>query len=264
MSGSESGFVANRQGEDLFVQLMHGDSGRLWIFCPPLLEEAMFCRASYQELALSLHAQGDGIIQFDYAGTGDSTGSMQQISLDSLVRDAADLMTWTGHDPAATTAYGLRLGANVALRLAAQHPGMRALAWLPLDDGAQYLDSLLRYNLVTQLAAWSEVREKRDDLHARLARGESVNVLGFTLPPGLTASLRDYRLAGEADTLPPGLLLLSKSAESKVLVRRLARPGFEVREVQVKPFWHEPKQLDGVQSVLVGLSQSHLSAEQCV
>lgn len=263
MSASESGFVTNRRGEDLFVHLMHGDSGRLWIFCPPLLEEAMFCRASYQELALSLHAQGDCIIQFDYAGTGDSSGSMQAISLNSLVRDAADLIAWTGHDVAVTTAFGLRLGANVALRLAAQHPGMRVLALLPLDDGAQYLDYLLRYNLVTQLAAWSAVRETRGDLHTRLTHGQSVNVLGFTLPPGLATSLRDYRLAGEADTLPPGLLLLNKSAESKALVRHLARPGSEVREVQVKPFWHEPKQLVGLQSLLSGLSLAHLSVEQC-
>ena len=93
-------------------------------------------------LAAKLGEEGVASLRCDDRGTGQSTGDVRRVTLDTLARDARGALTALRHepavDPARVTLIGHSEGAVVAPMVAARTPGVRALALLappgrPLD-----------------------------------------------------------------------------------------------------------------------------------
>jgi pimeloyl-ACP methyl ester carboxylesterase len=155
------------------------------VVCSPFGQEAMRAHRSLRELAARLAALGCPVLRFDYRGSGDSGGDLEDARLEGWVEDALaavdEMREATGESKVALA--GLRLGGAVAALAARLVGGVDALVlWEPVVDGSAHLAELRAAH-----AAWL-----RD--HAPGAALSLEEVLGFPLPPGLAADLAALRL----------------------------------------------------------------------
>lgn len=118
------------------------------LLCNPFGEEAARAHRAYRVMARKLEDAGYAAMRFDYAGTGDSSGDIDDFGVDAWIEDieaAADVLRRES-GVSRTVLVGLRLGATLAA-LCAQRGRLRAahvVLWDPVVDGAQYLRELRR------------------------------------------------------------------------------------------------------------------------
>jgi pimeloyl-ACP methyl ester carboxylesterase len=119
------------------------DSGVL--ICPPLFGEYMRTHGCLRQLAIELAALGHHVLRFDYSGTGDSAGDIQDASVSNWLEDicaaAKELQAISGIANVALA--GVRLGAALAVSAASECRAVRrVILWDPVDDGTRYLQGL--------------------------------------------------------------------------------------------------------------------------
>lgn len=119
---------------------------RAAVICNPWGEEYTYAHRSLRHLALRLTRAGFHVLRFDYYGTGDSGGESSEVDLAGLESDIGQAVEAaqdvTGNRQIALV--GLRLGANLAVRAAAQAPGdvESLVLWDPLLRGPGGTDDL--------------------------------------------------------------------------------------------------------------------------
>lgn len=217
-----------------------------FVFCHPFAEEKLWTHRTFVLFARRLARLGHPVLRFDYMGNGDSFGSFSDSSVQSMladVRSAVDeCKQLTGQ--ASVTLLGLRLGATIAGLAAEQLPEViRLVLWAPIVDGSRYMQDLLRVNVTTQAAVYSEVRHDRPALIEMMRSGATVNTDGYELAYALYEGVSAVNLASTKKSFAgpclvvqidrgerpaPDLDLLAASYENPV--RRFARED---------PFWKE-------------------------
>jgi len=116
------------------------------LLAPPVGREMHAARRALRHVALSMAARGFVTLRFDYYGTGDSSGALDDPELgrgfvDSVAEAAAHLRS-LGLEP--ISAIGMRLGATVVGVAAATH-GVQfssVVLWDPCESGRSYLREL--------------------------------------------------------------------------------------------------------------------------
>ncbi|MCB1692859.1 MAG: hypothetical protein KDI19_08840 [Pseudomonadales bacterium] len=245
----KSGYIENRHGDELFVAITEAPAASgLVVMCPPLLEEATYCRLDYRGVARQLIELGFSVVEFDYAGTGDSTGEHLEADLKRRADDIEVVVT------AATTAcngagnlilFGMRGGANLCLDAAHRDNTRRAIAWFPVTDGNAVIEDWLQVNTMTQYAAFGSVRFSKNQLLETLADEGAINVQGFQVSEALVSQVRRLDLsclpvakAGQAQ------VVLEKTRDSATLARHLESQGYEAHETAARRFWQSPRMLE--------------------
>src|SRR4051794_18653324 len=117
------------------------------LLCNPFGQEAIRAHRIYAVLAQKLSRLGLHVLRFDYTGTGDSSGEVEDGRQAQWIDDVVE-----AHDELAATAevkrvawVGLRYGATLAL-LAAEKvssPLADLVLWDPVVSGAAYVSELL-------------------------------------------------------------------------------------------------------------------------
>jgi alpha-beta hydrolase superfamily lysophospholipase len=116
------------------------------ILCNPLGHEALSAHRTYRHLAERLAEAGFDALRFDYAGTGDSSGSMEQPGrlrafIDGVHAAADELRRQRQVTEIAL--FGVRFGAAIAALAAAERDDVSDLiAWAPTVSGAVYVREL--------------------------------------------------------------------------------------------------------------------------
>ncbi len=202
--------------------------------------------------ARRLAGRGWAVLLLDPFGTGDSAGSFHEARWEIWLADAgrgADWLAerWPGRP---VSLWGLRLGALLACSLAATAPRRfaRLLLWQPVVRGDQFVTQFLRLRVAAAMAAGE--KESGQDLKARLAEGEILEVAGYELAPELVAGIEALRLEGLLAGLPgcrvdwlelssPGSESALSPASRRVLESLPAEGGPEVtsQAVSGEPFW---------------------------
>ncbi len=228
-----SGFLFNRRGKQIFnARAGAPDSPEVWVICPPFFEEGVVTHDILRNFARKTAEHGALAVRFDYEGTGDSEGTLEQVGLDEWVNDALDIVRSIQTEfPRRTTCFlGIRGGAWVASRAALQTPGARVTAWHPIESGEEYFRELLRFNLTAQLSAWHNVRSSREDLIKKMEAGGTVNVLGWDLTAKSVRAMRSSVFSEMAALLGSRMRVLLSGG---------------------RPFWHDPRLVDFDQEELV-------------
>lgn len=168
------------------------------VLCAPLAEEKLWSHRVFVSFARELAARGFAVLRFDFRGEGDSDRAFEDSDLDTRLADTAaaiDELKRRTHGLGKVTLVGLRLGATIAAAAAAGRDDVdRLVLWDPVVDGADYMQSVLRSNLMAQMAIHRKVVEDRDALVARLERGETVNVEGYAFALPLFRGVSGLRL----------------------------------------------------------------------
>ena len=115
------------------------------VLCNPFGQEYMRAHRSIRRLAINLSELGYSVLRFDYRGTGDSAGALEDVTTEDWQQDIR-LAIQELIDIAAVpnvSLLGLRLGALLAGNIAANHPQVkRLLMWDPIVQGKEYVDEL--------------------------------------------------------------------------------------------------------------------------
>jgi len=246
-----SGYVAAGTRQ-LYVTFHEPSNGRLprdgLLVLGPFGEERKCAYRTLVRLARACADAGLAVARFDYGGTGESTGRHADISLSEWVDEAAIvagvLKRRFGLERLGVA--GVRLGANLAVRLA----GVADLSTLVLVEpillGASYLSELQRRKQIKEMMGGGTARTAATDMEATWKAGKCVDFDGFDIGPGLAGELKDLALETELATVPDacrslllrvGALRDFPTAWRSAVERVTHSPGNKAGIIREKPFW---------------------------
>lgn len=120
-------------------------SDRLLVVCPPLFDEYRRSYRALSELAKGCAAGGSHVFRFDYYGTGESWGDLEEATVENWLDDIRAAIEEGASLSGANKIYllGVRFGATLAAQI--HHPDIVAyIFWDPLPSGEAYLAHLAR------------------------------------------------------------------------------------------------------------------------
>lgn len=198
-----------------------------FVLCPAVGHEYLPAWPAFRQLALSLQLAGHHVLRFDLSGQGDSSGAVEEATLERWVEDTnhalTELSDLAGLDKPGLL--GLRLGASVAAMAAAARGGVeRLILWEPIVDGPRCLEEL-------HAARDAYLRRVLPRPRRALREGPAFDVMGFVLSPELERSLGALNLLALArrPAARVSLVLRAPRPDAEALAARLSGLGAEVR-----------------------------------
>lgn len=221
------------------------------VFCHPFMEEKLWAHRVHVSLARALAQAGWGVLRFDMRGNGDSEGLFRESTVEDYIADfsAACGQLRDSLGPGARIgAFGLRLGANVALA-GAERSGLEGpiVLWEPITSGQRYGQEILRSNLTSQMAVHGKVQVTREQLVQSMRDGEAVDVEGYELTSTVFDSLSAIDLSSDDPVSVRGPCLVAQTVKDERqplrkdlegLLARLPR-GSVLEKAVEEPFWRE-------------------------
>jgi len=219
-----------------------GRSPRAAVLCNAWGREYVLTHRSLRHLGNLLAAEGHHVLRFDYYGTGDSGGELDEASVEGFEGDVVvameELRDMCGLPQVALV--GHRLGGTIAARVAARQARevQRLVLWDPVDRGTAFVDEVMG-NVVP-------------GCFGRRARGtvlEELEIRGFPMTPSFLAAVRELDLAATMRDLDtPTLAVISNVAwPAGTLEQRLAGScgACKVTRVESAPAWVEDEVIGG-------------------
>ena len=224
------------------------------LYLHPFAEEMNRSRRMAALQSRALARAGYAVLQLDLHGCGDSDGEFGDATWEKWLEDADAALDWLKARCAAPIwVWGLRAGCLLATGVLRHRQDVAGLLlWQPQLSGKLALRQFLRIKLAENMLA-GEGSAGADDLRGRLAQGESVEIAGYLLAPGLARGIAASELtlpaapmriecleitSGAGDALPPALsTCLAQWIEAGHAVRS--------RTIRGAPFWQmaEPEEV---------------------
>jgi len=246
----EDYFYLDLNGECIFAGHYRPNTpaSRAVVLCHPLGEEKLWSHRVFVTFARDMAAAGYAVLRFDYRGEGDSARRFEQTDLETRIDDtnlAVDTVRELKRSVTSVTLLGLRFGAIVAATTAARRSDISSLVlWDAVFDGAAHMQSVLRLNLMYQMAQHRKVIENRAALVKRMADGETVNVEGYEMSEQLFRQTCEFQLAAVLSPFRGQMLLVQVSQDDAPLrpeIAEITRTVHDCRAETVteEPFWRE-------------------------
>lgn len=168
------------------------------LYLHPFAEEMNKARRMAALQSRMLAARGYAVLQIDLFGCGDSSGEFGDARWELWKQDVALALAWLGpRAGGAIHLWGLRLGALLALDYAA---GCGAtfggfLLWQPVVSGEAFLTQFLRLRVATEMLADGAATTGTQALRDSLVAGNTLEIAGYDVAPGLAAALDALKLA---------------------------------------------------------------------
>lgn len=252
--------------------LMHEPTGApkvLVVHVHAFAEEMNKARRMVAMQARELASGGAVVLVPDLLGCGDSDGEFGDATWAQWLDDVVTAVQWLRarhSDVASVWLWGLRAGCLLAVEAARRLPQpINMLFWQPSVGGKGVLQQFLRLRLAAELHA-SGGKGITEALRKALAEGESVEVAGYTLQPGLAhgieaATLSPPTLPGRCVWLEvaptPGSELLPASAQA---VAHWQKAGWIVeRAVVVGPAFWQTTEIDDAPALVAATTAALVS-----
>lgn len=263
----------------MLVPTKGGWPSRWVLHCPAFAEEMNKSRKMVMDEARAFAQQGVGVLVPDLWGTGDSPGDFSEANWQGWHENLECILFWLKLQGCrSVTLWGLRLGCLLALDLQqnwhAGWPRLKQLVfWQPVLNAQQALTQFLRLRLASGLvasnaaletaaasgvsssAAGSEVQvvvsakpvktETVKDIRERFARGEYIEVAGYTLSPNLVSQLDQLPVETLLPHAPVCWLEVKSQSDSPLsMVSQRTIDAWQQQNVEVEarsvggePFW---------------------------
>jgi exosortase A-associated hydrolase 2 len=229
----------------------HGDVDLGILFCAPFAEELNRTRRAVQLAARRMAARGCSVLLLDLCGTGDSDGELAEASWKGWRADLEAGAAWLSARRSSRLAlWGVRLGAALALEIAAARPCEHLLLWQPVANGALFLNQFLRLRVAADMLAADGVSSV-EALRAELATGASVEIAGYAVTPAMADAIDAVDLGRFASAQLPAIDWIESvaaaqrplSVASRNLIERWRSAEQEVRThaLVAPPFWGTPE-----------------------
>jgi exosortase A-associated hydrolase 2 len=218
------------------------------IYVHPFGEEMNKSRHMAALQSRRLAQNGCVVLQIDLYGCGDSEGEFADARWEDWKQDIEAARSWLGAmHRVPISLWGLRLGGLLAAQVAAESPSRHdsLVLWQPVVNGELFVNQFLRLRVATEMLSGGE-RRTTEDLRARLAAGEAIEISGYTLAPALAQAMAEVRLdtmALSGTTVDWFEIVDDVSSQPSPAVQRiqgaLGRQGAHVslRTAVGEPFW---------------------------
>lgn len=218
------------------------------LLAPAFAEEMNRCRAMVSLQARVLSTEGIGTLVMDVTGTGDSDGEFSDGSWAQWKDDLLRGLAWLRrHAGGCDALWGIRLGALMALDMAAGDAGIRRLLlWQPVTQGKTYWTQFLRIRIAAEMDLKDGARST-EALRKQSAEGAIVEVSGYPVGGALAVQLDDLNLPAAAQLIGRDLSWFEVLANAEAsparaslkAIEALQAGGIEVTPSHVigPPFW---------------------------
>lgn len=203
------------------------DAALALLVVSPLASEAVGSRRALVQLVRALGARGHGALMIDPRGTGESAGEPEDVTLDALCDDLrVGLGELARRFPAASAhLLAFRYAAAAALTVSTDEPLARVLLVDPCLEPDAALRRDLRHEIARRVMRRGSAGETREDLLARLERGEAIVVDGQRLSPALFSGLVAAAPAEALEHLGPRATVLESGRSTFPAVHAHANLG---------------------------------------
>ena len=165
------------------------DAARALLVVSPLASEGVGSRRALVQLVRALGARGHGALLLDPRGTGESAGEPEDVTYEALCDDVRLGLGELARAFPAARLHLLAFRYASAAALAEGDGATRVLLIDPCLDPQAALRHDLRHEIARRVMRRGSSGESRDDLLAKLDRGEPVVVDGQRFSPALFAGL---------------------------------------------------------------------------
>jgi len=209
-------FLESAVGRHFVLQVLPVAEPRAHVvYIPPFGEEMNRCRALVAEQARAFARAGCACTLVDFTGTGDSDGELVDATLSDWYANldtTLEFLASTSSVP--ITLWGLRLGSLLALDYArvTSRDIHQILLWQPVTNAKMYVTQVLRQR-VASLMVKELPPETTKEIRQRLARGEIVEVAGYSLGGQLLDDLEAIDLGLMKAICPGSIYWLEHVAE---------------------------------------------------
>ena len=231
-------------------KLSHGTG---YVLCYPFAEERLWAQRFFVKFARELARRGDPVLRFDFMGNGDSEGKFEDADVELWLSDIGRaLQTLKEKVPGVRSVglIGLRLGATLAALAADRIDVSRLILWDPIIDGNQYMQEILRSNLMTQTAIFKEIQKDRRRLIQDMMEGKTVNADGYEISWKLYEGISDIRLNERINQYGNRCLIVQVDSRGGPIREKIMNLGNKIAHssvvnVREEPFWREIKTYNG-------------------
>ena len=223
--------------------------GTGYVLCYPFAEERLWAQRVYVDFARELARRGDAVLRFDFIGNGDSEGKFEDGDVEMFLSDiGCAVRTLREKIPGLNDVglIGLRFGATLAALAAERNDVSRLILWDPIIDGNQYMQEILRANLMTQTVIFKTVQKDRQMLVQDLLEGKTVNADGYEISRKLYEGISAVGLSESVSRYENPCLIVQienrvAPIKEKILKLKKNIVNSSVINVQEEPFWKEIK-----------------------
>jgi exosortase A-associated hydrolase 2 len=226
----EALFLPLRRGRRFCIRYVPPDASRsrgTMLYVHPFAEEMNKSRRMAALQARALAQAGWTVLQLDLFGCGDSDGDFADASWDQWVSDIVETSAWLDRQGRpASCLWGLRVGCLLALQAAERiAPAPDLLLWQPALSGRQSLQQFLRLKVAGQILGEAAAADRLgvQQLRERISAGETLEVAGYMLSPGLALGLDAAELRPLAAQTRVAWLEVTASATTEVSPAASAR-----------------------------------------
>jgi len=227
--------------------------GIAYVLCYPFAEERLWAQRVFVNFARELAHRGDPVLRFDFKGNGDSEGKFEDGDVETYLSDIETAMRiLRAKVPEVTSVglIGLRLGATLAALAADRNDVSRLVLWDPIIDGHQYMQEVLRSNLMTQTAIFKEIQRDRRMLIQDLMDGKTVNADGYDIGRKLYEGISGIRLNEQMTRYGNRCLIVQIDNRGGPIRQKILDLGNKIANssvvnVREEPFWREIKTYNG-------------------
>ncbi len=158
------------------------------VLCYPAVYEYNQSHWAFKKLQLQLVRAGLHVLRFDYFGTGDSAGELEDATLPGWEGDVRTALEELAESSQARSLslVGMGLGAALAVRVARKAQLKSLVLWNPVLSGGRYIDELFE----------RDEEENRHLLHLDRHRDRD-EVMGYPFPRALRLALTSLDLLRE-------------------------------------------------------------------
>ncbi len=185
----------------------------LVVHVPAWAEEMNKARRMVSMQARALADAGYAVLNLDLYGCGDSSGEFSEARWEDWLSDVVQAAQWlrAQYGAAPLWLWGLRAGALLASQAASALGPCNFLFWQPAGAGKPLLQQFLRLKLAADMQ--QGIKTTTEGLRVALQAGDTVNVAGYALPPGLALGLERATL--EAPATPARVVWLEVSGRDE-------------------------------------------------
>lgn len=176
------------------------------VLCYPFGQEYMRSHRAFRQIATQLSKKGFHVLRFDYRGTGDSSGNMEDMLASNCLEDIdtaiEELKSMT--DLKAVSLMGLRMGAIFASASANRREDIKKLAvWDPMLSGEDCENELLLEIDKDDVEPWNFMDDE-----------ETLHFNGFPLTKAFRSSLKEIDIVSQLPEVEQFLQVVSHETAS--------------------------------------------------
>jgi exosortase A-associated hydrolase 2 len=173
----------------------NGEARGAIIYLHPFGEEMNKSRRMAALQARAMAEAGFDVLQIDLLGCGDSAGDFADATWQAWLDDVLRAYHWLRTQSCAPlTLWGLRAGCLLAVDAAARLPeSANLIFWQPVVSGKQHWQQFMRLKMAGELAS-GQAKGVSEQLRQQLAAGQTVEIAGYSVSPGLADGLEKAEL----------------------------------------------------------------------